>query len=92
MRAPQYERARVLCTAINQAASELAEPIDRLEVQQDQVRVSAGREQLVYRYRYVDAYASDGSPLPGSGTWAVEMIAGVERTGPWRRLAAWLRK
>jgi hypothetical protein len=93
MMAPQYERARMLCIAINDAASELREPIDRLEVERDHVLVSAGGRRLRFRYYYADSYGADGSPMPGSGRWVVEKItADAESAGPVQRLLSWLRK
>ncbi len=93
MMAPQYERARLLCTAINEAASELLERIDRVEVARDHVLIEAGTRRLAYRYYYANAYAPDGSAMPGSGRWVVEKTDGNEiSAGRLQKLFAWLRK
>lgn len=91
MMAPQYEMARVLCTAINQVAGELPDPIDRVEVRRNHLVISAGSRRLTLRYYYVNSYAPDGSAMPGGGHWEVETVDGGEtRARPWRRLLDWL--
>jgi hypothetical protein len=91
MMAPHYERARMLCTAINHVAAELSDPIDRIEVVFDRVVITAGRRRLTLRYHYQNSHAADGSAMPGSGHWVLEKIP-AESAGPLQRLLSRLRK
>ncbi len=79
MMAPHYERARMLCTAIERATEELAEPIDRIEVASGKVTVWAGKKRLSMRYYYANSYNNDGAPLLGGGQWIVELIGADNR-------------
>ncbi len=93
MMAPQYERARMLCTAINYAAAELLEPINRLKVERDHVLIFAGDKRLTLRYSYANNYDHMGVAMPGGGHWVVEKIPAAEKgAGSLQRLVSWLRK
>ena len=79
MMAPHYERARMLCAAVQRATEELAEPIDRIEVASGKVTVWAGKKRLSMRYYYANSYNNDGAPLLGGGQWIVELIGADNR-------------
>ena len=89
MMAPQYERARMLCTAINYAAAELLEPINRLEVEHDHVLIN---KRLTLRYSYANSCDHVGVAMAGGGHWVVEKIPAEKAAGSLQRLVSWLRK
>jgi hypothetical protein len=74
MMAPKFERARVLGEAIGVAATTLADPIDKMKVSDEKILIFAGRERLELSYAYHNAYAPDGSVMPGSGHWSVSIV------------------
>ena len=94
MMAPHYERARMLCTAIECAVHELGQPIDRIEVTSRNVVVWAGSQSLAMSYHYANSYAPDGAAMPGSGEWVVESAGSSRITkGSWiGRLLSSVRK
>lgn len=73
MMAPHFERARVLALAIDQANDLLQEPIDLIRIDGSEITVAAGGLMVTGTFSYHDAYAADGSPMPGSGHWSVEL-------------------
>lgn len=72
--APKYERLRMLMTALEAAAHDLDEPIDRLEVKGGEVIVSAKGRRAAYAYRHDDSYDAEGNPLLGGGSWSVSRV------------------
>ncbi len=70
--APRYERARLLGVAIEVAASELREPIDRIEFVSGQILVTAGNKHIALNYHYSGSYDPSGVPIPGGGHWVAE--------------------
>ena len=87
MMAPQFERARMLSAAIDRAIAELADPIERIEVELSNVFVWAGTKRLTMSYSYANSYSRDGAPLLGGGRWVVEVVEVEDLTG--RRVASW---
>jgi hypothetical protein len=76
MMAPQFERARMLCTAINTATYELMEPVDRVEVGHSAVIVWAGAKQVTLKVWYANSYDERGQGIPGGGSWQAEVVSG----------------
>jgi hypothetical protein len=76
MMAPQFERARMLCTAINTATYELMEPVDRVEVGRSNVVIWAGAKQVTLKVWYADSYDERGHGIPGGGSWQAEVVSG----------------
>ena len=74
MMAPQHERARVLNLAIEFAANELSDPIDKITVFAGQILIVAGSKRIELSYTYHNAYSENGAIMPGSGNWDVSMI------------------
>jgi hypothetical protein len=92
MMAPHYERARMLHAAIDVAAFELSEPIERVEVSGGRVFAWAGRKRLAMRYYHEDRRDSHGSAMPGSGQWVVEKAAFADApANVVARVLSWLR-
>ena len=87
MMAHEFERARVIAEAVDVAASALKAAIDSVTVSGDRIFVSAGAERLELSYVYNNAYAQDGSIMPGSGHWSVSIVGAVRKN----RFAAALR-
>jgi hypothetical protein len=84
MMAPQFERARMLCTAINTATYELMEPVDRVEVSRSTVVVWAGAKQVTLKVWYANSYDERGHGIPGGGSWQAEVVPadGAAAAGP----------
>jgi hypothetical protein len=74
MMEPRFERARVLGQAIDVAAHTLVDPIEKIILSDQAIFVFAGRERLELSYAYYDAYTQDGSVMPGSGHWSVQLV------------------
>jgi hypothetical protein len=74
MMEPKFERARVLGEALDIATNALEDPIDKVQVSREKIFVFAGRERLELSYTYDNAYAQDGSVMPGSGHWSVSIV------------------
>ena len=70
----RFELARVLAEAVDIGARALEKPIDKMTVSGDRIFISAGREHLELSYTYHNAYAQDGSIMPGSGNWSVSIV------------------
>ena len=79
----------MLCTAINYAAAELLEPINRLEVEHDHVLIN---KRLTLRYSYANSCDHVGVAMAGGGHWVVEKIPAEKAAGSLQRLVSWLRK
>ena len=74
MMEPRFERARVLAEAVGVAARALTASIDKVEISDEKIFVFAGRERAELSYVYNNAYAKDGSVMPGSGHWSVTIV------------------
>lgn len=72
MMAPQYERARVLSIALDEAVSLLDDPIDEIAIEGNRIRVRAGGKEITGTYGYNNALDTGGSPMAGSGRWWVK--------------------
>ena len=81
MMEPRFERARVLAEAIDIAARELKNPIDRIQVSGNTITMRAGGERVDLSFAYYNAYTPDGSAMPGSGHWSVSLIQGSGSRG-----------
>jgi hypothetical protein len=99
MRAPKYERMRMLDAAIGRASDELDAPIDRLEVAGGHVTCWSGTRSVIMAYGYAQGGGEDpvtGAfiPYPGSGDWYVTVVQAPppRRTGWLRRVWLWLSK
>jgi hypothetical protein len=69
--APNYEAANLLHVAIDVAASELREPIDRIEFVSGQILVSAGNKRLALNYYRTSPCGPNGVPIVGGGHYFV---------------------
>jgi len=74
MMEPRFERARVLAEAVGVAASVLESPIDKVKISARRIFVFAGGARAELSYAYNNAYAQDGSVMPGSGHWSVSVV------------------
>lgn len=74
MMAPKYVRASQIGAAVTIAARELADPIDRIEVDGLLVRVFAGEASIAIRCRLTSQTDPDGNAMLGSGTWIAEPV------------------
>ena len=84
MMAPKFERLRVLGEAMHAAAYELDDPIDQVTVAGDRIVVAARGRRVELSYGYHNAYAEDGSVMPGSGHWSVAIVHADARPS-WRQ-------
>ncbi len=82
---PKYERARVLDLAVQAAVQEMHEPIELIQVTGGEIEVRSRTERVRLGYAYHNAYAPDGSSMPGGGNWSVEVLTTPTRS-TWRRL------
>jgi hypothetical protein len=71
---PKFERVHVLAEAIRTAAHELDDPIDAVTLSGATIFVAAGSKRVELSYYYQNAYAQDGSSMPGSGHWIVSIV------------------
>lgn len=69
--APNHETANLLHVAIDVAASELREPIDRIEFVGSQILVSAGSKRLALNYHRSTPCDDNGIPFAGGGHYVV---------------------
>jgi hypothetical protein len=91
--APNHETANLLHVAIDVAASELREPIDRIEFVGRQILVSAGTKRLALNYYRSNPCDENGIPFAGGGRYHVvkaELLP-ASQTGP-TGLLSWVRK
>ena len=84
MKAPQYEVADALHTAISLAASVLSHAIERVEtVGPFRFRISDGTRSVVIQCEYENSYGPGGVAMPRSGHWyAHTMEEGAARQQP----------
>lgn len=66
---PNHETANLLHVAIDVAASELREPIDRIEFVGRQILVSAGSKRLTLNYTRSNPCDENGIPFAGGGRY-----------------------
>jgi len=74
MMEPRFERARVLAEAVGVAARSLTACIDQVKIREGKIIVFAGKERAELSYTYNNAYAQNGSIMPGSGHWSVTIV------------------
>jgi hypothetical protein len=75
MKAPKYQRAEMLETALREAVQILDDPVEGLEMTDRCVVAWASGRFILMTYRWDNDYAADGTPLPGAGAWSAQYVA-----------------
>ncbi len=82
--APNREVTRLPHVAIDVAASEFREPIDRIEIVGRQIFESAGNKRLTLNYYRTSPCGPNGEPVPGSGNYHVRVAEPASTSQPSR--------
>ena len=73
MMAPKYMQARLLQTVLEEAASELPDPIVKLEIAARGVLVTSEKDEVWYACRLVSSTDGHGRPILGSDRWEISL-------------------
>lgn len=75
MKAPKYQHAEILATALREALYILDDPVEGLEITDKGVVAWAAGRFILMSYRWDNKYNANGEPLPGSGAWSAQYVA-----------------